>query len=256
MKKALSKINTIEQSQPAPLYQKVKNYITRQITTGDWARDTQIPSEHNLVETLGVSRMTVNRALRELTAEGYLIRLQGVGTFVSPCKPQSALLEIRSIADDIQQRGGKHTSRVHLLAEKKAPPDIALQMELSAGQKIFHSIIVHSENGKPVQYSDRYVNPVVAPDYLNQNFETITPSRYLLNIVPLTEAEHIIEAVIPEPQVQKLLDIKSDEPCLVLHRRTWLNEMVATKSRFVYPGSRYRLGGRFKPSSGAAPLIA
>ena len=254
--KSLSNINSIGQSQPAPLYQKVKNYITQRITTGDWPRDTRIPSEHKLVKTLGVSRMTVNRALRELTAEGYLIRLQGVGSFVSPGKPQSALLEIRSIADDIQQRGGKHTSQVHLLSEEKAPPDIAAQMELAAGQMIFHSIIVHSENGKPVQYSDRYVNPVVAPDYLNQDFESITPSRYLLDIVPLTEAEHIIEAVIPERQVQMLLGIKSDEPCLLLNRRTWSKELVATKSRFVYPGSRHRLGGRFKPASGAVPLIA
>ena len=249
-------INTNALSHPAPLYQKVKRYIKERIQAGDWPRDTRIPSEHKLVKNLGVSRMTVNRALRELTTEGYLIRLQGVGTFVSPCKPQSALLEIRSIAEDIKQRGGKHTSIVHLLTEEKASKDIATAMNLTSGRPVFHSIIVHSENGRPVQYSDRYVNPAVAPDFLNQDFSIITPSRYLLDVTPLTEAEHVIEAVLPDRQVQILLDIKPGEACLVLNRRTWSNDVVATKSRFVYPGSRHRLGGRFKPPSTASPLVA
>ncbi|KHG49472.1 histidine utilization repressor domain protein [Enterobacter hormaechei subsp. xiangfangensis] len=47
------------------------------------------------------ARMTINRALRELTDEGLLVRLQGVGTFVAEPKGQSALFEIRSIADEI-----------------------------------------------------------------------------------------------------------------------------------------------------------
>ncbi|MDC6679410.1 GntR family transcriptional regulator, partial [Leclercia adecarboxylata] len=66
-----------------PLYEKVKEYILRNVSTGVWAREQRIPSENELVATLGVSRMTVHRALRELTSEGFLVRIQGVGTFVA-----------------------------------------------------------------------------------------------------------------------------------------------------------------------------
>lgn len=79
---------------PAPIYQRVKLAIIRQIRTGTWQPHQRVPSESELVTELGVSRMTINRALRELTNEGFLIRMQGVGTFVAEAKAHSALLEV------------------------------------------------------------------------------------------------------------------------------------------------------------------
>ncbi|KJG88129.1 GntR family transcriptional regulator, partial [Yersinia pestis subsp. microtus bv. Ulegeica] len=52
---------------PAPIYQRVKLAIIRQIRTGTWQPHQRVPSESELVTELGVSRMTINRALRELT---------------------------------------------------------------------------------------------------------------------------------------------------------------------------------------------
>ncbi|TIP32090.1 MAG: GntR family transcriptional regulator, partial [Mesorhizobium sp.] len=63
----------------SPLYEKVKEYILTNIGTGKWSKDRKLPSENEFVAALGVSRMTVHRALRELTSAGFLIRLQGVG---------------------------------------------------------------------------------------------------------------------------------------------------------------------------------
>jgi GntR family histidine utilization transcriptional repressor len=235
------------QDTPQPLYQKVKNYIAARIASGDWPPDTKIPSENELVGALGVSRMTAHRALRELSAEGHLVRVQGVGTFVSPRKPHATFLEIKSIADEIRVRGGRHHCEVRHLAVEAASAELAAAIKLTTGSPVFHSILVHYENDVPVQYSDRYVNPAIAPEYLQQDFTAITPSQYLLNVAPLDEIEHIIEALIPEPSIQAILQIDGQEPCLVLHRRTWSQSLVATQSRFIHPGSRYRLGGRFKP---------
>ncbi|TJV68632.1 MAG: GntR family transcriptional regulator [Mesorhizobium sp.] len=99
-----------------PLYEKVKDYVLGNIGSGNWPKDRRLPSENELVSTLGVSRMTVHRALRELTSEGHLLRIQGVGTFVAPPKPQSALIEIRNIAGEIAARLGavQNTVSAHL----------------------------------------------------------------------------------------------------------------------------------------------
>ena len=86
---------------PGPLYRKVKKSIKARIISGEWPPEDRIPSENKLVADLGVSRMTVHRALRELAAEGYLIRVQGVGTFVSPRKPVAAMLDIRPLKKKI-----------------------------------------------------------------------------------------------------------------------------------------------------------
>jgi len=233
--------------QPRPLYQQVKDEIVRQIDSGNWQADLKIPSENELVASLKVSRMTVNRALRELTAEGRLIRLQGVGTFVAPPKPRSALFDLRSIADEIRSRGGIHSSDVITMEEIKASQFLAASMGLPEDSVIYHSIIVHRDSGAAILMSERFINPSFAPDYINQDFTKTTPNEYLTKVSPASEAEHIVEAILPDDRVQQLLEIDASEPCLVLYRRTWVDDIVVTKSRFVYPGSKYQLGSRFKP---------
>ena len=228
------------------LYQEVKTYVLDLIQREEWPTHYQVPSEHALVERLGVSRMTVHRALRELSSEGRLYRVQGVGTFVAAQKPQSAFLTVRSIAEEIRSRGGVHSSDVLLLQEETAPPEIAAIMGLPQGAPVFHSILVHKDRGVPVQYAERFVNPVVAPEFLQQDFDRITPSEYLLRIAPVTEAEHVVEAAPSEPRIRKLLQMPAHEPCLILYRTTWVAAAVATRNRFVYPGSRFRIGSRFR----------
>jgi len=241
---------------PHPQYRRVKNYIIGQIHKGQWGPETKIPSEKELGQYFQISRMTVNKALRELVAEGFITRLQGVGSFVAKRKPQGTLLEIKSIADEIAEGGGHHTSQVLLLTEETATAELAREMGLPEGGRVFRSIIVHRDDGVPVQLSDRYVNPAVAPEYLEQDFTELTPSEYLLRVAPLEEAEQVIEAAMPDAFTRTALKIKAGEPCLVLYRKTWSFGQVATRSRLIYPGSRFRLGGRFKATFNIHPTMA
>lgn len=234
---------------PRPLYQQVKDHILLKISAGDLRAGMRIDSENELVESLGVSRMTVHRALRELTAEGKLVRLQGVGTFVASRKPQAALFEIIPINEEIVQRGGIHSCEVLLLREERANPQLAADLALAAYAPVLHAILLHKENDIPIQLADRYINPAIAGDFLNQDFREITPSAYLLSLFPVSEVEHVIEAIVPDSRVRGHLQINEAEPCLVLRRRTWVGEIVATQSIFYYPGSRHSIGGRFRPSS-------
>ena len=251
----LTETDGISSQRPNPLYQQVKDYILTRIKSGTWQPETRVPSENEIVDSLGVSRMTVNRALRELTTEGHLVRQQGVGTFVARRKPQGALLEIRSIADEIAEWGGVHTCEVRLLTEETAGKELAQSMGLEPGAPVFRSVLVHRDRGRPIQYSDRYVNPQAAPDYLKQDFTKVTPSEYLLQVAPLQELEHVVEAVLPDQTAQTLLEIGPDEPCLIVYRRTWSFNIVATSSWLTYPGSRYRLGGRSRASSLIRPDV-
>lgn len=161
---------------PAPLYARVKQMITQQIDSGNWPPHYRVPSESELVSQLGFSRMTINRALREMTADGLLVRMQGVGTFVAEPKSQSALFEVHNIADEIASRGHRHSCKVITLEEEAAGSERALALDMREGQKVFHSLIVHFENDIPVQIEDRFVNALVAPEYLQQDFTVQTPT--------------------------------------------------------------------------------
>lgn len=227
-----------------PYYLRVKRMISKQIATGTWRAGDRISSEAELVKELNVSRMTINRALRELTLEGVLTRVQGVGTFVAAVKPQAALFEVRNIAEEIAERGHQHRSDVISLKALPAPDEIAQTFGLKPGTKVFHSVILHWENKLPVQLEDRYVDPRSASDYLKQDFARQTPYVFLTAIAPISEAEHIIEAVLPSATERKLLKIGTHEPCLQLIRRTWSLGKPVSHVRLIYPGSRYRLSGR------------
>ncbi len=230
-----------------PQYQKIKQYILDRIDTGLWTTGQKTVSENALATQFRVSRMTANRALKELTSEGFLTRVAGVGTFVAEQIPQSPLFEIKNIADEIRARGHHYSATLQLLRSEKAAAEIARELEIPTGARVFHSIVVHHENEIPVQLEDRYVSVTSAPHYIEQDFERITPNEYLMKTAPLSEAEHIIEAILPDRQAQKLLNINATEPCILLHRRTWSGATIASSARLIHPGSRYRLGGRFIP---------
>lgn len=230
-----------------PHYERVKRMIAARIKAGTWNPGDRISSEAELVKALGVSRMTVNRALRELTLEGLLIRVQGVGTFVATVKPQAALFEVRNIAEEIAERGHRHRAEVITLRAEEAPDEIAAAFGMKPGMPVFHSILLHRENELPVQLEDRYVDPRYAANYLIQNFERQTPFVYLTEIAPISEAEHTIEAVLATAWERKLLKIDAHEPCLKLTRRTWSGNKPISHVRLIYPGSRYRLSGRIAP---------
>lgn len=228
-----------------PLYQQVKDYIVGRILAGDWPEGSRVPSENELTREQAVSRMTVHRALRELTAEGWLERVQGAGTFVAPPRPQSEVLAIHNIAEEIRARGHEHAAQLCFLRRERARALEAKLLGLTRGDAVFHSLIVHRENGLPVQLEDRYVNPAAAPDYLAQDFTAITPHQYLQDTAPLSEAEHVVMAVMPSAEERKLLAMKPGEPCLLLRRQTWSAGVPVTWARLLHPGERYRLGGRF-----------
>lgn len=228
-----------------PIFQQIKDYLLGQIAAGRWKEGDVIPSEQALVKQFGVSRMTVNRAVRELTADHVLTRRQGSGTYVAPQKVQATLVEIKSIADEVRARGHEHSSTVVLLEAARASELLALQFGLAAGSPLFHSIIVHCENAVPIQVEDRWVNPALAPDYLAQDFARTTPNEYLVAAAPLAGATYSIEALMPPRAVADMLAIDTRQCCLVLNRQTTSAGQVASVATMWHPGQRYQFAGRF-----------
>ncbi len=235
------------QTRTAPLYKKIKAHILERIASGEWQPAQRVPSENELVREFNVSRMTTNRALRELTDEGYLERIAGVGTFVADLKAQSHPLEVHNIAEEIRARGHDHSAEVLKLEETVADTDIARQMNIADGAPVFHSVILHKEQNIPIQLEDRYVNRALAPEYGDQDYSRITPYDYLMEIAPLQKAEHVVKAILPPDDIRRELHMTAREPALLIKRRTWTRGQVASSALLYHPGSRYELSGRFRP---------
>jgi GntR family histidine utilization transcriptional repressor len=228
-------------------YARVKEHLKQGLATGRWPPGALMPSDSELVQQFGVSRMTVTRALRELQTEGLVTRVQGLGTYAAHRVRVSSTLTIRDLHEEIAERGHQHHAEVHLAREERTTATLATQMGLATGSPIFHTLIVHYENKIALQCEDRYVNPACAPDYLKTDFTRTTPTHYLLEVAPLWEAQYAIEAGLPTAKEARLLEIPPTDPCLIIVRRTVNHEVPITLARLVHPASRYRLEGQFKP---------
>lgn len=228
-------------------YTRVKQHLLDGLAQGRWAPGELMPSEAELVTLFGVSRMTVNRALRELQAQGLVQRTQGVGTFAAPLHRVSSTLTLHDLHDEITARGHQHEAVVHLQRSESAPPALAAQLGVLPGGEVFHTLIVHLDNGVPLQCEDRYVNPAAAPGYLQADFSRHTPTQVLFQTTALWRAQYSIEAARPTGQEATLLGVPADEPCLVVVRRTFSRQAPITIARLVHPGRRYSLHGEFQP---------
>ncbi|ROT46061.1 histidine utilization repressor [Pusillimonas sp. NJUB218] len=230
--------------QEVPLYQRIKDYLLTEIQAGKWREGEVIPPEVSLARQFGVSRMTVNRAVRELTTENILKRIQGSGTYVAHRKYQATLVAIKNIADEVRSRGHRHSSQVLLLESAPASEAQTVQFEVQPGHLLFHSIIVHFDNQTPIQYEDRWVNAAVAPDYMTLDFSVSTPNEHLMRVAPLQGVRYCIEAVNAPADIAAHLHVPEHEACLVLYRTTLALDQVASVATMWYPGSRYQFEGR------------
>jgi GntR family histidine utilization transcriptional repressor len=245
---------------PKPRFEVIKKHIVTKVEKGQWVPGDAVPSENALAEQFKVSRMTARRALTELTEAGVLERRQGAGTFVAEQLPTGSLLEIRNIRDEVQDRGHTHIAEVLNLKRVKATEPVANALNIDIGSDLFFSRVRHFEvdtlnNKSAIQVEERFINPIVAPNYLKQDFTLQTPSAYLSSLSPLTEADHWVEAVMPDNQMAQWLNMNSKTPCLKLSRRTYsFQEKLANKNSkakktivnfamLYHPGDRYRLGG-------------
>lgn len=241
-------------------YEKIKKTIVQRIEQGDWRPGDAVPSENALADRFSVSRMTARRALTELTDAGVLNRVQGRGSFVAEQLPTGSLLTIRSIDEEIRERGHGHSAQVLTLELRRSSRSVAMQFQCPEGRELFFSRLLHFETDslghrQPVQLEERYVNPALAPDYMAQDFEAMTPSVYLSQVAPLMEADHWVEACLPDAMTAGWLQMTRAEPLLKLTRQTYTYQQqpgtrqpaMVTLATLSYPGTRYRLGGHLGP---------
>ena len=208
-----------------------------------------MPSEAELVAQFGVSRMTVNRALRELQSEGLVDRVQGVGTFAAPAAPRVVHADDPRPARGDRGRAATATMPRCTWCAKSAPPRRwPQQLGLASGAPVFHSLIVHHEDGVPLQCEDRYVNPACAPDYLQVDFTRTTPTQ-----LPARGGAAVAGAVLdrgqrgPPRRRPGCWASAPTTPAWSSCAAPSAADAPITLARLVHPGARYQLEGQFSP---------
>jgi GntR family histidine utilization transcriptional repressor len=240
-----------------PAYQRIKNAILDNIHSGKWQAGNAISTEMALAEEFGVSRMTVNRALKELSEERVLERRQGSGTFVAQQQFNHTFVEVRNIAEDLKSANRDYEAKV---VSKRAVTAPMLDDELrrkfgidematvthtdaSDAPILYEVKIIHVADGQPIQFEERWVDAKKVPEFIEQDFTVVNTSDYLVAKIPLESGSYTIRALAAPAEVADALQIAAQSPTLVLRRQTYSAGQVVTFVKMWHAGDRYQFSG-------------
>jgi len=233
----------LDRGSPVPLYYQLKEIFRSWISDGKFDSDGRFPSESELQERFGVSRMTVRRALSELVHEGFLVREQGRGSFVVKPRMQEQLTRLTSFTEEMQRRGLLTESKI-LNFEIVIDEEVAQKMEIPADEELVRLQRVRLVEGEPIALQTNFVRRRFCPGLAEHGL--IGGSLYeTLEVVYGLHLERALQTVEAKPADQyeaKLLGLGVGQPVLFFNRLTYLRD--GTPIEYVcstYRGDRYRL---------------
>lgn len=232
---------------PLPRYLEIQRDLQEKIATGIWVPGSRVPAEHELQTQYACSRMTVNKALSALAKAGLVVRRRRSGSFVATPKSQETILSIHDIKAEILATGRAYRFDVLSRIERKMTAEDALRLAIPAKGRVLALTVLHLAGDRPFVFEERLMNLGVVPAAASEAFTDSPPGTWLLNVVPWTNAEHVIQADLASPLVAEKLGIARKAACLVIERRTWQGDNTITWVRLSYPGERHQLTSHFRP---------
>ncbi len=240
-KSLLSPLPEGKHTSPKPLYEQVKAYVLENIQSDNWPVHSQIPSEHTMVRDLKMSRMTIHRALRELTKDGFLERIQGVGTFVARPKEEKTALKLADIKDTIERKNGVHKCEIKFLQAEPIETDMAAFLQLEEGVTVYRSYFIHLQNNLPVMLEDRFTNPELVPKFLKQDFSVISADGYFRDHCNLLSHSHQITALSSSAEHHHFLRLEQPTACVQIVRKSWTGKIPLSFAKYTFPANRFSL---------------
>lgn len=258
-----------DMTKTVPAYQRIKNAILDNIHSGKWQAGAAISTEMALAEEFSVSRMTVNRALKELSEERVLERRQGSGTFVAQQQFNHTFVEVRNIAQDLKSANRDYQAQVlskraitaSMLDDDKRRKFGIDEAVISSNSKgddskdtdnntnsavaaiLYEVKIIHFADGQPIQFEERWVDATKVPEFIEQDFTVVNTSDYLIAKSPLERGCYTIRALAAPDEIADALQIASQSPTLVLCRQTYSAGQVLTFVKMWHAGDRYQFSG-------------
>lgn len=235
--------------QSASLNETIRGEIAGRILSGEWPPGHRIPVEHELMTAYGCSRMTVNKVLTALAAEGLIERRRRAGSFVGRQRSQSAVLDIPDVRAEVKALGLPWRMDVLARSVRRSTAADRARLGDGAGPRVLALACRHFAGVRAHALEDRLVDLSAVPEAETAAFDAVPPGAWLLSHVPWSQAEHRIAAVPADEPMARLLGVPVGAACLQVDRRTWRSGRPVTAVRMTHPGDGYSLVARFAPGA-------
>jgi len=235
-------MSAIYRNSPLPRYYQLKEIMRERVQSEEWKPGDLIPSERELSEKYGISRMTARQAITDLVNEGLFYREQGKGTFVSQRKITQQLLRLTGFTEDIRARGQKPGTMV--LSAEMVPADqtTAEKLRIGPGTRIFRLQRLRLADDEPLaielsQISFKGCERLLEEDLEQNSLYRLLETKYG---IPLMEADQELEAGLAGNEEAQLLKISINRPVLFTRRITYTERNQPIEyAKAVYCGNKY-----------------
>lgn len=235
-------MTVIDKSQPLPIYYQLKEILRQRIESGEWQPGDLIPSERDLCNEHGISRMTVRQAIVALVNEGRLRREQGKGTFVAQPKIEQRLGSVTSFTQDMSSRGKRVESQVLRQELTLAQPEVAAALGLEPNKQVMLLERLRLVDGVPLALETCHLHfpgceSLRQEDLAHQSLYNVLARKY--GLVP-SQAYQQMEATICEPYPLRLLGLSRGSPVLLIRRTALMQDGHAFEYTVsIYRGDKY-----------------
>lgn len=225
----------VDKKSPIPVYYQLKNIILKKIQSGEYLEGSLIPSERDLGDNLGISRMTVRQALNQLVSEGVLYREKGKGTFVSRSKIEQR--NVMSFSETVAIKGLVPSTKVLHFNKTDLEDDIAGILDLKTGEKVYVIKRLRFAGGIPVGIEEAFI-----PEKYCSGLENFDLTQSLYRLIKeeysysINYIDNLIEASKPVRDEKEQLDITGNVPVI---RITGVN-YTESGIKLFYERSVYR----------------
>lgn len=242
-----------------PLYQQLAARLRRQIADGVYRPGDRLPSEAELCQQFGVSRITVRAALDQLVDDGLLWRQRGKGTFVRAPLVEHELIRLTDFVEDMVVAGLRPASRITHLGEDPAPPEVAQHLVLTPHTPVVRLDRLRLADDAPIAFDItflplRYGRLLQRADLEQHTIYHILETQYQ---VPVVSGSFVIEAGKASTELAEALGVERGAAVLIIQRTSYTegDEPIYFQRRYYradrvryrvelqrgYPGERSRL---------------
>ncbi len=140
---------------------RLRESLREQIVSGVWKTHEKLPSETELIDQAGVSRITVRQALADLVADGLIVRVQGKGSFVAPAPVRQELSRLQGLSEALAHQGREVRTKVLSLASASLPATAAKALGLGLGTPCTLLRTLRFADGLPLSLNNTWIEPGV-----------------------------------------------------------------------------------------------
>ncbi len=229
-----------------PKYYRIKQQLKDLIPSWEKSGKDPIPSERELIDQFGVSRITIRRAIDELVKEGYLFRIQGKGTYVETDHKNQNLINITSCASEIQALGmqpGRAVLRSEVIPCSNKQ---AFELKINTSESLYFLDRIFFADDIALNRTQTYLPYKLVPEIETLDFSRLSLYEILENrySIQITRAHRTIEAISANKDIAKSLAVEPGAPVLLFHCLT--HGLVDTMERPIELYSCYYRSDKFK----------